>query len=58
MTKKGVRSSKTNQQQVLKLRNQSDTGIKSSSQVIKEKLGIKRQKDPIQKILQTMFVIG
>jgi hypothetical protein len=36
----------------LKLRKQSDTGTKSSSQVIKEKLGDRRQKGPNQQILQ------
>jgi hypothetical protein len=36
----------------LKLRKKSDTGTKNSSQVIKAKLGDRRQKGPNQQILQ------
>jgi hypothetical protein len=46
---KGSQSWKTNKKESLKLSNQSNTDLKTPSRMIKEKLGIKRQQDPIQK---------
>jgi hypothetical protein len=52
MTKKDFQSLKTNQWQVLNSEKSQILSTKSSSQVIKEKLGDRRQKGPIQQILQ------
>jgi hypothetical protein len=46
MIMKGLQSLKTNQKASFKFNNQSNTDLKSSPQVIKEKLGIKRQSRP------------
>jgi hypothetical protein len=46
---KGSQSLKTNQKVSFKFNNQSNTDLKSSPQVIKEKWASKENQDPIQK---------
>jgi hypothetical protein len=46
MIMKGLQSLKTNQKSRFKFKNQSNTDLKSSLEVIKAKLGIKRQSRP------------
>jgi hypothetical protein len=50
--KERLSTSKIHSTTSLKLRKKSNTGTKSSSQVIKEKLGDRRKKGPNQQILQ------